>query len=305
MGRLILGTRGSDLALRQTQILQESLAAAGVQAEIEIRIVTTSGDRRSAAEEPTSLDPGVGLFTRELEEALRRGEIDAAVHSLKDLPVDLAPDFLLGAVMERAQTADVLISRTPGGVQTLPPGARVGTGSPRRATQLTAIRPDLQISDFRGNVPTRLRKLATQPEFDAIVLAQAGLERLGLFPPTGMLELEGVTLAMDPIPEMLPAPGQGAVAIEIRAADAAALATLSHVHHAETADCTEAERNLLRLIGGGCQLPLGALARREHGAIRLRAILFEPGRTRPRRADVSHSTPAAAAAAAFDAFHAC
>jgi len=263
---LILGTRGSDLALAQTRIVAEKLRTAHPLLAIETKIIKTTGDQRLdvSLSAPGMLEKG--LFTKELEEALFAGEIDAAVHSLKDLPTENPPGLILGAILERADPSDVLIAKGAGGWKALPPGATVATSSPRRKAQLLHLRQDLHVVEIRGNVPTRLRKLAEDPAMDGLLLAKAGLDRLGHhIIPSG--------LHWTVVSEMLPAPGQGAIAIECRANDPATRKVLQPIHHEETALCVKAERDLLRSLGGGCSLPLGALARMENGEIRLRSFL--------------------------------
>jgi hydroxymethylbilane synthase len=267
--RLVLGTRGSDLALVQARQAAELLRAAHPGVDILLHTIQTAGD----LDQETSLSaPGIlekGLFTGALGKELLAGGIDAAVHSLKDLPVDPAPSLVVGAILERADPADWLASKHPGGWRGLPEGATVATCSPRRANQLLALRPDLRIADLRGNIGTRFRKLVETPAFDAFVVARAALVRLG----------EGIvpnSIETTAIPEMLPAPGQGAIAIECRAGDSQTLELLASIHHRETALCVEAERGLLKSLGGGCAMPLGAIARIQGGEVHLRAAVFEP-----------------------------
>ena len=267
---LVLGTRGSDLALAQTRLVHAALRQAHPDWSIEQRIIHTQGDRRLdlSLREAGALDKG--LFTRELEEALLRGEIQAAIHSLKDLPTELPPGLRIAAVLPREDVREVLVSNAPGGLAGLPDGARVGTSSPRREAQLRAVRPDVKPVAIRGNVPTRLRKLAAGTDFDAILLAAAGLRRLGLLGNFPGLHFEILA-------DFLPAPGQGAVAVETTAENAARFAG---IHHADTWTGVSAERELLRLLGGGCHLALGARAEIRDGEILLRAILFGKGGAR-------------------------
>lgn len=269
MTTLVLGTRGSDLALAQTRIVAEGLRAGHPGLVLEIRVIRTTGDRRL---DLSLSDPGAlekGLFTRELEDALLSGAIDAAVHSLKDLPTEQPPALVVGAILERADPSDVLVSKHPGGVAGLPPAAAVGTSSPRRKAQLLALRADLRAVDIRGNVPTRLRKLKEDPGMDGLLLARAGLDRLG-----PSVVPEGVFVEV--VPEILPAPGQGALAVECREDDPATRALLACVHHDETARCVNEERRLLRALGGGCSLPFAALATIENGALRVRTFPDPP-----------------------------
>lgn len=280
MKPLIIGTRGSDLALVQARDVAARLRTAHPALVVEERIIKTTGDKRLDVKlsEPGTLDKG--LFTKELEEALLRHEVHVAVHSLKDLPTEQPPGLTVGAVLERADTADSLASKDPGGWRGLPESAVVATSSLRRKNQLLSLRPDLRIVEIRGNVPTRLRKVAEGTEIDALVVARAALDRLG----SGVVP---DALDVSTIEEMLPAPGQGAVAVECLSDDAGTLELLAAIHHADTARCVEAERGLLREMGGGCHLPLGALARVIGGEVVLEAALFEPGSVRwiagPRR----------------------
>jgi len=266
---LILGTRGSDLALAQTRIVAEKLRTAHPRLAIETKIIKTTGDQRLdvSLSAPGTLDKG--LFTKELEEALFAGEIDAAVHSLKDLPTEQPPGLILGAILERADPSDVLVAKVAGGWKALPQGATVATSSPRRKAQLLHLRPDLHVVEIRGNVPTRLRKLAEDPTMDGLLLAKAGLDRLG-----HQIIPAGLHWAV--VSEMLPAPGQGAIAIECRANDPATRTVLQPIHHEETARCVNAERDLLRSLGGGCSLPLGVLAWMENGQLHLRTFPKNP-----------------------------
>lgn len=268
--RFVLGTRGSDLALAQTRMVAEGLASLRPDVVLERRIITTTGDAGATLplHEPTA--EGAGLFTRQLEEALLSGSIDLAVHSLKDLPVTAPSGLVLSAILPRAPVDDLLVSRHPGGLRGLPVGATVGSSSPRRSLLLLRMRPDLRIVPIRGNVPTRLAKVAAAGEYDATILAAAGLIRLGHDVASGSIPLGEVALGLERLEGMLPAPGQGAVAVETREGDSAgALAAL--LHDPLTASCVEAERELLRRLGGGCHLALGALATVTDGGILLRA----------------------------------
>lgn len=278
MRPLVLGTRGSDLALAQTRHVAALLRAAHPGLVVEERIIRTTGDARLdvSLSAPGALDKG--LFTRELEEALTADAIDAAVHSLKDLPTAQPPGLALGAVLEREDPADVLIAKTAGGLESLPSGARVATSSLRRACFLRWRRPDLEIVEIRGNVPTRLRKLADTPDLAALVLAAAGLRRLER---AGCpLALEG--LHVSALDFMLPAPGQGAIAVQTRLNDP----RFAAIHHEPTAVSVETERAILAHLGGGCHLPLGALASPQaDGCLLVRAAWFGAGE--PRTAHVT------------------
>ncbi len=268
MKTLILGTRGSDLALVQTRDVAARLGIAHPGLVLEEKIIKTTGDKRLdvSLSAPGSLEKG--LFTKELEEALLGGSVHAAVHSLKDLPTEQPPGLIVGAILERADLSDTLASKHAGGWQGLPPEAVVATSSLRRKNQLLLLRPDLKVVEIRGNVPTRLRKVLDDPALDALVVASAALARLG-----GDIVPEG--LQTTTIEEMLPAPGQGAVAVECREDDKETRAVLAAIHHEPTALCVRAERELLHKLGGGCHMPLGARAVIEDGKLRLLAGLFE------------------------------
>ena len=282
MKPLILGTRGSDLALAQSKLVRESLEAAHPGLTVVQKIITTTGDARTAMplHEPTA--EGAGLFTKQLEEALLSGEIDLAVHSLKDLPVETPPGLVLAAILLRAPVTDLLVSRHPGGLAGLPKGAVIGTSSPRRALLLKARRPDLKMVPIRGNVPTRLAKVAAHASakataggdheaYDATILAEAGLGRLGHATASGTIPLGDVSLALEPLTWMLPAPGQGAIAVETRTGDRAAELLLP-LHDPTTSRCVEAERLVLKHLGGGCHLALGALATERNGTMSLSGV---------------------------------
>lgn len=271
MKKIILGTRGSELALVQTRETAARLQKAHPDLAIEERIIKTTGDNRLdvSLSAPGSLDKG--LFTKELEEALLRGEIHAAVHSLKDLPTELPPRLTVGAILEREDDSDCLASKHEGGWKGLPPGALVATSSLRRKNQLQLLRPDLQTAEIRGNMGTRLRKLVESDTLDALILAKAAINRLG-----AQLIPEGIRVTI--IEEMLPAPGQGAIGIECLKDDLQTQGILRAIHHEDTASCVNAERDFLKKLGGGCSLPLGARATVENGTVRLRAALFQNGR---------------------------
>jgi len=258
-----LGTRGSALALAQARIVAARLTAPRG-ASVEIVTIRTSGDRFVEASLPAL--GGKGVFTKEIEDALLEGRIDLAVHSLKDLPTTLAGGLLLGAVPEREDPADALVAAPGTTLASLRHGARVGTSSPRRRAQLLAARPDLEVVEVRGNVPTRLERQASG-EVDAVVLARAGLARLGL---------AGRIAQVLPFETMLPAPGQGAIAVEVRSGDGATAEAVGAIDDADARAATAAERALLDGLGGGCRLPVGALASLENGALRLRARVASP-----------------------------
>ena len=251
--KLRIGSRGSQLALWQANHISALLRARGH--EVEIEIIHTTGDK--ITDVALAMVGTKGMFTKEIEEALAAGRVDLAVHSLKDLPTDLPPGFEIAAITERQDPRDAFCSRQYPSFQELPQGARVGTSSLRRQAQLKAVRPDLDIHPLRGNVDTRLRKLA-EGECDALVLACAGLDRLG--------RAESVHQRF-PINELCPAPGQGALGLETRAPSYAALAAPEHdnyvrravaaLDHADTRFAVEAERTVLDALGGGCQIPIG------------------------------------------------
>lgn len=279
---LILGTRGSPLALAQTELAVAALHARHPALPIAVRTFVTQGDARRDL--PLRVIGGQGVFVKAIEEALLAGQIDAAVHSLKDVPGELRPGCLIAAVLPRGDARDVLVARDHCRLLDLPAGARVGTSSARRAAQIRALRPDLVPLDIRGNVETRLRKL-DQGEYEAVVLAAAGLERLGL--------AERVTeyLAVE---AMLPSPGQGAIALEARADDQRTLALLRAIDHLPTRQAVTAERAFLRGMGGGCRLPLAAYATVDGELLHLRALVADPAGQRVIRTE--RCGPAAAAA---------
>jgi hydroxymethylbilane synthase len=259
--RLRVGTRGSRLALWQADHVAGRLSALHPGLEVERVVVRTTGDR--VVDTPLSQVGDKGLFTRELEEALRHGTIDVAVHSLKDLPTELPEGLLLVAVLAREDPRDALVGPVSGGLDRLAPGARVGTSSLRRRAQLLARRPDLRVVDLRGNVPTRLEKLASGA-CDAAVLALAGLRRLGLE--------SHVAAVLEP-GELLGAPGQGAVAVEGREDDPRVARLLAPLDDVPARLATSAERALLARLEGGCLVPVGALARTDGGVLRLRGLV--------------------------------
>jgi hydroxymethylbilane synthase len=247
---LTIGSRRSKLAQTQSEIVRRQLLDAWDTLEVRIEFIDTRGDLNRR--DPLPQIGGKGLFTLELEEALRQGRIDLAVHSLKDLPIEDSPGLAIAAIPERANTQDVLISRQASRLEDLPPAAVVGTSSLRRAAQILALRPDLEIKDIRGNVDTRLRKLDDPAQgYDAIMLAKAGLDRLGY------ADLEHA----HPIPfgTVLPAPGQGALAIQSRAGDPEVAGYLIELDHPPTRVAVTAERAFLAALGGGCALPVAAL----------------------------------------------
>jgi hydroxymethylbilane synthase len=237
-----LGTRGSQLARWQAEWVRTRLAEHGV--PIEILIIKTRGD--AEVDRPLHELEGKGFFTKEIEDALLDGRIDVAVHSLKDLPTTLPPGLALGAVPVRHDPREALVGGAS--LDALPPGARLGTSSLRRMTQVRYLRPDLQVVPLRGNVPTRVRKVEGGEGLDAALLAIAGLERLGL---------GAKASPIDPL-EVMPAPGQGALGLEIRADDRSTRDALRPLAHAASARAVAAERAVLAALGGGCQAPVAA-----------------------------------------------
>lgn len=260
-----LGTRGSLLARWQTDYVAKLLAKAWPQLYIDVTVLHTQGDRM--LDRPLPLIGGKGLFTAELEKALHSGAIDLAVHSLKDLPTELTPELVIGAIPARGPVHDVVISRSGRPLAQLPAGAAVGTSSRRRSAQLLRAYPHLRAVDIRGNVDTRIRKtLDPTGPYDAIVLAAAGVERLG--------RGDVVTEAL-PLEIMLPAPGQGALAVQCRS-EAAILRLLAPLEDPDTRAAVTAERAFLRHLGGGCAVPVAAHAKIEQGRLHLRGRVLSP-----------------------------
>jgi hydroxymethylbilane synthase len=262
---LRIASRGSPLALWQAHAVRDALTRADPDLEVEIKVVRTTGDR--VADVPLSQIGDRGLFTKEIDGAVLDGAADVAVHSLKDVPTAIADDLALVAVTRREDPRDVLICG-PGAVfslESLPTGARIGTGSLRRRAQLRARRPDLAVEDLRGNLNTRLARL-DQGDYDAILLAAAGVIRLGW--------QDRVSEWLDPA-EWLPAVGQGALAIVARADDARTAERIAPLHHVETGCAVAAERSLLRDLEGGCQIPIGGLATVSGDTMRLVGLVAD------------------------------
>jgi hydroxymethylbilane synthase len=281
---IVLGSRGSELARAQTAMVAKALQHAWPQIEIRTEIVTTRGDERSLeTSEPIDRRAGrKGLFTGEIERVLAASGIDIAVHSAKDLPSDPTPGLELRGALPRAAVEDVLIRKTPGGLAGLSTNAVVATGSVRRQHQLRWKCPEIQVVDLRGNVPTRLRKLMTN-DWEAIVLARAGVERLGYDLSSGSFGFEGASLQAEILPreDFLPAGGQGVVALQIRSDDKTR-EMVDCVNHHPTLLCLQAEREFLRLLQGDCDSPVGVLAVIEATRMKLSAQVFETGRSTPR-----------------------
>ena len=259
MQKIKIGTRASRLALWQAEFVAAQLKKFFPALEVELVHVHTTGDKILDA--PLAKIGGKGLFTKELELQLAHGEIDLAVHSLKDVPTDLPAEFQIAAITRRAQPFDAFVSEKFSSFAELPEGSIVGTSSLRRAAQLLNRRPDLQIKNLRGNVETRLKKLDAG-EFDAIILAAAGLERLGHS--ARIREL---------LPEIIPAAGQGALAIEIRTGDEKISELVGVLNDAETFSATSVEREFLREVGGSCQIPVGVFAQVENNRLNVRALI--------------------------------
>jgi len=298
MPRLILGSRGSALALAQADMVKNALRSAHPDIEIAVHVLTTSGDRRQDIRAGETNPAGLkGLFTKEIQDALLAGSIHAAVHSLKDLPGITPSALTLAAVLPRADTSDMLISKSFPGLDSLPAGARIGTGSVRRRRQLLWLRPGIEIIDLRGNVPTRLQKAHS---LDAIVLARAGLDRLGYAISGGILECDAGSFHAAPL-AILPAIGQGAIGIETRLDDPAARALLSQIDHAPTHACIRVERELLRLLDGDCKLPVAARATLDaSGILHAQAIVFPDDEAAPpAQARATGSDPEALALSLF------
>jgi hydroxymethylbilane synthase len=258
---IIFATRPSSLARRQTTSVIQELNQRWQDLDCQEVIITTQGDRNIDTALPEI--GGKGLFTQELEAALLGGQVHAAVHSLKDLPTDEVPGLTIGALPMRADPGDVLISPSGLTLDELPAGAIIGTSSNRRRAQILAHRPDLEIKSIRGNIDTRIRKVQAE-QYDAIVLAAAGIIRLGL--------QEHVTQHL-PVEVMLPAPGQGALAVQCHSGDQQTIRLLQVIDHIETALAVTAERAFLSALGGGCSLPVGALAQVDGGEIKLQGVV--------------------------------
>ena len=272
--RLILGTRGSTLAQGQSTLIADALRALGH--EVELEIIVTRGDREQ--HKPVPQLGGKGLFTAELEEALRDRRIDLAVHSLKDLPTEEEAGLIIGCIPEREDPRDALVAATS--LAQLEAGARVGTASLRRRAQLRRARPDLSVVDLRGNVDTRIKKV-TDGELEGVVLAAAGLHRIG--------RADVIREYLD----FLPAPAQGALALQTHAERTDVHAALAPLHHEGTAACTTAEREMLRVLEGGCSVPVGALARRFDDGLQLYGMVAAPDGSEFLRAHAEGDDPIA------------
>ena len=259
--KYVIGTRGSDLALWQANLVRTRLESLFTEQEFEIKVIRTTGDQ--LLDIALSKIGDKGLFTRQIETALLNGEIDFAVHSLKDLQTVQPDGLIIGAVCDRETANDVFISKTHKSIDELPAGARVATGSLRRKSQLLNFRPDLEIVEIRGNVPTRLKKFQ-ESDLDGLILAYAGIFRLGL---------EKSVSQLIPFSVMLPAVGQGAVAVEIREGDGEVLELAAKLESGPTRVCITAERSFLRRLEGGCQVPIGAYATIDRGNLHLEGMV--------------------------------
>jgi hydroxymethylbilane synthase len=279
------GGRSSELARWQTTFIQRSLESHWPELKTEQVLIQTEGDR--ILDLPLPEIGGKGLFTQELETALQKDRIDVAVHSLKDLPIEDSPGIVIGLIPTREAAHDVLVSPNAEGLQDLSPGAVVGTSSLRRQGQLLASRSGLVVKPVRGNVQTRLRKLE-DGQYDAILLAQAGLVRLGL---------ETHLSQILPYEIMLPAPGQGALAVQCRQDDRETLELLAALEDPLTRVEVEAERSFLKALGGGCSLPVGALAEHRQGEISMQGVVVSPDGDSVIRVDGSGTDPGALGAA--------
>jgi hydroxymethylbilane synthase len=304
--KIVLGTRGSELARTQAHLVEKAIQAAQPDLKIETKIIVTKGDKGGvtfqaadhegpqAASSPqdesavADLRRGrKGLFTAEIERALLAGGVDVAAHSAKDLPSEMSPGAEIAAVLPRAPTDDMLVSRHRGGLAALQEGATIATGSVRRRHQLLWKWPNLKIVDLRGNVPTRLRKLA-ENNWDAIVLARAGLERLGLLSTQSEINFEDRKFFLEALPReiFLSAGGQGIIAMQIRTDDERVRAIVRLVNDRETLLCLSAEREFLRLLHGDCNSPVGVVATVKDGVMKLRGQLFDRGFGAPREGEV-------------------
>jgi hydroxymethylbilane synthase len=285
VAKITLGTRGSELARAQTLLVEKAIGSVHPKVTVETKIIVTHGDN------PKDLDLHAGrkgLFTAEIERALLAGEVDVAVHSAKDLPSESGPGAQITAVLPRAPVNDVLISKHSSGLASLPYGATVATGSVRRQRQLQWRRPDLNVVNLRGNVPTRLRKLG-ENKWDGIVLACAGLERLGFSATQTQSSFSGQQFFLETLPceIFLPAGGQGIIALQIRADDQSTKAFLESVNDRETLLCLQAERQFLSRLHGDCNFPVGVHATISDGKMKLRTQVFEGESSTPREAEVS------------------
>jgi hydroxymethylbilane synthase len=279
---IVVGTRGSELALRQTGLVVDSLQARWADLKFEVKIIKTRGDDAKTAIDDIRAGRK-GLFTGAIERELLTEQIDLAVHSAKDLPSTLAPGTEVAAVLPRAVIDDVLVATTPCDLNSLATDGIVATGSVRRKHQLRWKRPDVEIVDLHGNVPTRLRKLATD-QWHAIILAYAGLERLGMNPNRARVEFEGSEFftALLPREVFVPAGGQGVIAMQIRSADKQLREIVDAINDFDTRLSLRAEREFLRLLDADCNQPVGVTAVIDGSSMKIRGQIFDLGATAPR-----------------------
>ncbi|MCX8239818.1 MAG: hydroxymethylbilane synthase [Akkermansiaceae bacterium] len=303
MKTLKLGTRGSALALKQAEMTEVALAAAFPDLEIERVIIKTTGDRRTdvALNEVAKVE-GIwdkGVFIKELEVALEVGEIDVAVHSLKDLPTVLEEPFQLRSVLERGPVADVWIGKIPW--SEVKKGSRVGTSSVRRARQIQFLKAGVKLVDLRGNVPTRMEKAAKDADYDGIILAEAGLTRLG-YQTEGMFEINRHPVFVECLAErnFFPAAGQGAVGLEIRRGDDEVGKIIDVLNHDDTWNRVTAEREFLRLLDAGCSTPIGVWSKLTGEHLEMGARVFPEKPGSPRKAKASGVVPLEVAQQLFD-----
>jgi len=260
-GKLIIGTRGSQLALWQSEWVKREIESKFPSVTIDLQVIKTKGDK--ILDSPLSKIVDKGLFTREIEYALLDSRIDLAVHSLKDIPTETPKGLTIGAITKRDDVRDVFISKKYNSLDELPKAAKIATGSLRRKAQLLHYRPDLNLVDIRGNLNTRFKKF-DESDWDGMILAYAGVERLGL---------SDRIKQIIPTDIILPAVGQGALAVEVREDDREVQAIVKRIHHAQTAFCAVAERGFLKFLEGGCQVPIAAYARVEKGKLKLDGMI--------------------------------
>jgi hydroxymethylbilane synthase len=290
--RIVLGTRGSELARAQTRLVEQALRNAFPELNMEVRVITTTGDEGRPLPNEW-IDPRAGrkgVFTREIEQALERGEIDVAVHSAKDLPSDAPDDLEICATLPRAAVEDVLLFKEAADLNSLPRNAIVATGSVRRQHQLRWKRADLRFVDLRGNVPTRLRKLV-KSDWNAIILARAGLERLGYNLSNHALDYDADSLHVEFLSssDFLPAGGQGVIAIQARSGDKTVGDLVVSISDSPTLLALRAEREFLRLLQADCNSPVGVLATIDSQVLTLRAQVFETTNVEPKMGEVRSS----------------
>ncbi len=286
--QIVIGTRGSELAQAQARLVSDGLRARWADLAVETKIITTSGDETNRKIRDAVQSAGrKGLFTAEIERALLAGDVDLAVHSAKDLPSELTAGTEIAAVLPRAPVGDVLISIMPWDLHSLPANGIVATGSVRRKHQLRWKRPDLEIVDLRGNVMTRLRKLAID-QWHAIILARAGLERLGLETKEKRVRFEESEFFIEVLPQefFLPAGGQGVIAMQVRSGDDRARMLVEPLNDFDTRLCLRAEREFLRLLHGDCNQPVGVLAMVDGTVMKIRGQVFDLEATTPRKGSI-------------------